>query len=310
MPAALAVALVLLPKSVLTAPPAVPPAVPPPIWPPPTPPPSLPPPQMPPSVPTVVVGPSDTTQWRTTLDEALSNAAISRIEFVSGTYLLGSSIVIRRSVTVVAAEGSAGTVVLDAQGRGRVIEITRGSDSPLSVSLSWLSLTGGAATHGAGLKIHSTVTAAPPGDLRVDMVACVVYNNTAGEGDVGNGGGLHIKSAIANLTGCNVSDNRVSMKGAGLYVDVGGSSVVWLDTSVVRNNIASGHSDTDGPQGQGGGLFVDEPTSDVYLISCDVCDNVATNFGGGIWASCNMIAIIRCNIHGNSATNFHVSRKH
>ena len=77
----------------------------------------------------------------TGLIDALGNAAVSRIVIAAGHYNLSAQLSVTRSVVIQAeVEGS---VVLDAQGNSRVLNINPGSSD--NVQVMGLNITGGVA---------------------------------------------------------------------------------------------------------------------------------------------------------------------
>ena len=156
---------------------------------------------------------------------------------------------------------------LDAQGRGRVIFVSRDID----VTLEGLEVTGGDATglgdyewsaEGGGIyALGATIT----------ISGCDVVSNTAARTEGGYGAGLHLGYCVATLIDNTIRDNSA---GAGRHGRGGGvhafESQVTLENNTICSNTASS---------RGGGVCIYYGQS--TLTSNTICSNTTTDTGSG-----------------------------
>lgn len=107
-----------------------------------------------------------------------------------------------------------------------------------------------------------------------------------GGSTAGQAGGLGTHG-LAQLERVRVTGNRAFL-GGGIFV---GSGTLRLVESIITWNVAE--------QGEGGGVFVEEPTSLLEIIGSTISDNVA-DFGGGVHSS-GTVVIEGSTISGNVA---------
>lgn len=122
---------------------------------------------------------------------------------------------------------------------------------------------------------------------------------TGGNGEVGtfnslNGGGILCQSSSPTIYGCTIKFNN----GAGISCQpgLGGSS----SAAHIRKCIIEDNSNFGDGAGNGGGVVLE--AGHAVMIDCTVQNNIAGNYGGGIWAYNSMPQLIACTLKGNSAT--------
>lgn len=145
---------------------------------------------------------------------ALANNKVETISLAAGHYQLDEQLYISRSVSVMAAVP--GSVILDGQGRTRVLRIATSG----IVELSGLNITRGnsnargAFENGGGIWISDGPT--------VTLSSCAIYGNNGGT-EFGKGGGIFARtsgSPMITLVNCIINGNRAE-SGGGLHVSGG-----------------------------------------------------------------------------------------
>ena len=172
-------------------------------------------------------------------------------------------------------QGSGQTI--DAGGLSRVLYA-----KSTTLTISSLTLTGGAAHYGGGVYTTSST---------VTLTNSTVSGNYAvNEG--GEGGGVWAKSSTVTLTNSTVSDNHADFlsKGGGVYANGG--------TLTVTSSIVSGNSafSGGGVYVDGGGAYAEGCT--LTLTSSTVSGNSA-NYGGGV--SAGTVTLNNSTVSGNFA---------
>jgi len=195
---------------------------------------------------------------------------------------------------------------INAGGQSRVFSI--GSGVP--VSLSGLTLTGGAADFGGAIWSQGALT----------LTRSVVSGNVAEY----YGGGIYANSTTTVLSYCELSDNHAEMGGAIFASDEAELSIA--DCTITDNTALTAggaiHSDSDGGSptvtiersrialnsaGElGGGIsfMADDPESSMTVVDSTLQGNATTGdygFGGAIYTS-GPVTISRSTISSNSAT--------
>ncbi|MBI3249745.1 MAG: right-handed parallel beta-helix repeat-containing protein [Deltaproteobacteria bacterium] len=132
----------------------------------------------------------------------------------------------------------------------------------IAVSISGLTITGGAASRGAGINNLDE-------DLTLDGV--VVSGNTA----TSDGGGLWADGFSMDLTIRNstISGNSSGSDGGGIYVEDTGGPLLIQNTTISGNSASS----------DGGGVYFYDPDSDVTIETSTISGNSAGGSGGGIY---------------------------
>jgi CSLREA domain-containing protein len=162
----------------------------------------------------------------------------------------------------------------------RVLAINSGK----TVAVAGLTLTNGrVAGNGGGIFNVGTL----------NLTDCIVTGNTV-VGASQFGGGIASQGSLT-LTRCTVSNNA-GESGAGLYVGVGGLTLVMNDCTVSGNTGAFG-----------GGLNLQDSTA--TLTNCTFSGNTATANGGGILnvfvsgTGMNLLTLTNCTLTGNTSPN-------
>ncbi len=158
------------------------------------------------------------------LTSALADTAVGRIVLAPGTYFLSAELSITRSVILEAAAGA--TVTLNAQLRGRVLNINPGSSGV--VQLIGLGITQGFITQG-----YSGGGVAVWGGT-VSIVNSQIYSNAASYG-----GGVVVGGGTVTISSCTISGNTAGYNpqvGGGVYVTGG---TVTLSSCTISGNTAN-----------------------------------------------------------------------
>ncbi len=256
-----------------------------------------------------------------TVQYALSRAAtgeticVADNTTVAGPSVYTGTVVITKSVTLDGAWNaaciagctftpngcSAGSVVLDAQGAGRVISIT-GSITP---TVKCFTITGGNAGKTAspdkGGGIYSQ-NAAPVivGNVITGNYGCTTFSCTTGNG---KGGGIYLLNApgtsiiSSNLVVNNVADDGSWGQGGGIYVEGSYAQVVSNTIQTNRAGLSAG---------DGGGIMVRDggPTIADNQVLTNVAGMAVMCNGGGIYVrSSTPVTIERNLLQANRALN-------
>jgi len=222
------------------------------------------------------------------LRAALANPSIGRILLKAGTYAIAEQLSIQRSVAsrVVLEAAQPGTVVLDGQGKTRVLYITSGSGT---VELVGLSITRGYSARGAGVFIepHAEVT----------LISCNIYGNTAGYYDADGGGGVYIYDGTVAFTNCNIYSNYAN-KGGGVYIYDG--TVTFTGCDIYANDFHRCFWCYHSYDSYGGGVNIWYAT--VTFTNCDIYENSAGS-GGGVIIYYAVVSFTGSNIYDNEAAH-------
>lgn len=161
---------------------------------------------------------------------------------------------------------------------------TYNGTSVLDVTISGLTITGGNAVEGAGIRNNDE-------NLTLDSV--VISGNAA----AGDGGGLWADGFNMNLTVRNsiISGNTAGDDGGGVYVEDTGGPALFENTRITGNNAA----------GKGGGAYLYDPDDDFTFDRCTISGNTAGNLGGGVYLyspDSGVVRIQNSTVSGNTAT--------
>jgi hypothetical protein len=226
---------------------------------------------------------------------------------VLGTITLTSGeLQVHHNVTIV-GPGS-GQLSVSGGGASRVLEMFAGT----TVSVSGLTLTGGFADSGGGVRNAGTLT----------LTDCSITNNQASisldgtgtETPLAQGGGLYSSGSLT-LIRCTVSGNSATLtagnlyagnaNGGGLYAN--GATVTLVNSTVSGNSATGTYTGGDGVVfAYGGGLTSDNGT--LTLSGCTVSGNTVTGgnsagFGGGVHSYQSTVTLSNCTIAGNTASS-------
>lgn len=219
-----------------------------------------------------------------TFDASLSGQTIT---------LNGASLLIADDLTI--SDSNSTAITIDAGGSSRVFEIANGANA---VSISDITITGGAASSGGGILVTDgeslTLT-----DVTISSNAATGATSTEGGGGIfnnggtlnisgstisgntalgtaGSGGGVLTSGGTVTISNTTISGNAASRAGGGIEDQSGAGLGLTLDTVNLDNNVAGL-----GP-GNGGGLHV-TGAGNVNITGGQVTGNFATSEGGGLW---------------------------
>ncbi len=135
------------------------------------------------------------------------------------------------------------------------------STANIAISMSGLTITGGNANDGGGIKNKDE-------DLTLNRVT--LSGNTSTD----DGGGLWADGFYMDLTIIDsiISGNTSSSEGGGIYIDDTGGPLLIQDTDI-SGNIAGGN---------GGGIYFYDPDQDVTIERSTISGNTAAGNGGGL----------------------------
>jgi len=231
---------------------------------------------------------------------------------LSGTELsIGIDAAIYGSVTIVSL--GTNSLTIDANQQSRVLNITAIPGSVSSVGLGGLTITGGYASFGGGIRNAGNLT----------VVGCVVSENysSGDSGGIGNldtltltnstisdntcyarGGGVG-NSGILTATNCIISLNATSLQGGG--VSNQGGTVTLTDSLISKNSVIQvGAASGGGIFSQSGG---DPATVTVTVTNCVISENYVQggteSSGGGIYSN-DYLSITNSVIRGNDSNRY------
>ncbi len=225
---------------------------------------------------------------REAIDLANSTAAQDTINF-SGALagativLTGAELDITQDVTITGDINGDGFADITVNGAGgsRVFDVENFGGSPTEVVLDGLSISGGSAVTGGGLRtdVNTDVTITDStfignqanfGGGIANFGSLTVINTTFENNSASNAGGAVATSGFTEIENSTVSGNTATTEGGGIYNSSG--------TTVVTNSTVSGNS-----AAFGGGISNDVGT--VSLVNATVSGNTSTADGGGIYNS-------------------------
>jgi azurin len=173
-------------------------------------------------------------------------------------------------------------VTVDAAGGSRVFYIYTPAATPIDVTISGLTVTGGSSPVGAGLVDFDE-------NLTLDHMT-FDRNIASGIGGGLAAGGLDYKITITN----SIFSGNAAVNGGGIYIyDIG-------QPMLIQDTVISGNQAT----GQGGGAYFYGPNYDVTIERSTISGNHADGKGGGIYfydTDGGTINIRQTTISGNTA---------
>ena len=187
-----------------------------------------------------------------------SAAIITFASNITGEMLLIAQLTITDDVEI---QGPGSEVLsLNGQGQDRVLDITGSS----SVTIQGLTITGGSATQGGGIRSEGPLT----------LESSVVTANTSS----GSGGGIYlVEGSSIEISNSVISNNTAA--GAG-----GGMRAVLTGDLNIRDTTFSGNSST---AARGGAIWFIGDEGDLNLESSVITGNTANGEGGGIYIATN-----------------------
>lgn len=203
---------------------------------------------------------------RAAIDNANTNSGADTIVFDSG--VTGSIVLTTGQLDIsdsVDIQGpGAATLTVDGNDASRVFRLYSSSYN-IAVTISGLTITGGAESSGAGIRNYDE-------DLTLDGV--VVTGNTA----TAKGGGLFLDGFNMNviIRNSQITGNHAT-DGGGIYLeDTDATGGVGL---LIQNTTISGNSAGD----DGGGIYFYDPDSAVTIETSTISGNTAGDKGGGVY---------------------------
>lgn len=174
------------------------------------------------------------------------DAAMATVTVCPGTY--AGTFESLKALHVV-GEGGAAVTVLDGRGQGRTLDVVSGT------TVEGLTITGGSATQGGGLRLTT--------EEGVYVVRdCVITGNAA----LWTGGGVFVaEGSVASFPGTSITRNSSGNAGGGMYAWTG--TTVDLTGATIKDN-----KTTD----EGGGVYFDGE----LLVGGTISRNVAEQGGG------------------------------
>jgi len=212
----------------------------------------------------------------------------------------------------------AGATVLDAHGASRVLDIDETLRGGVDVTVSGMTLTGGAprvsdATYGGGAIIAGSGT---PGDEdSLTLTDCAVTNSrnlpttvTSGTADA-TGGGVQMTGGSLTITGCTFSGNSAvdAAGGAVAFLGTGGTDRLTVDRSAFSANTVTG-SAAAGVVG-GAALFVYGGAPVTSVTGSGFQQNTATTLsaspaqGAALRVDAGTATVTASAFDGNATTN-------
>ena len=222
-----------------------------------------------------------------TIQSAIADVSCDPIMVAAGTY--NEDLDIDRNITMTGAGANVTTV--DGSGTGSVIDIV--NDTPDTVTITGVTVTGGGMDAGAGIDIDGvTVDTAHV----VTLGQVLVTGNTA----TGNGGGISVGNTVTlTMSNSAVTNNASGNFGGGIGASqptllklvnvtisgntaaggtggVGAVGPMDLSNVTIVNNTADSNSDG---LGDGGGLRVQTPTGSATIRNTLIANNVDASPG-------------------------------
>lgn len=131
-----------------------------------------------------------------------------------------------------------------------------------------------------------------------EMINCKVTGNTANGYSVG-GGGVCVVDVFVEMADCIITNNDANAHGGGLFVmrDNEDTAITLIRCKIQGNTAQTGNT------ASGGGMHVRGGAS-VTMDYCDVSENTADYYGGGVFVtdSRSMVQMINTVVYGNAAS--------
>jgi hypothetical protein len=217
------------------------------------------------------------TSWHVPLDVATVGEALAAalpgdaVVIAPGTYR-EHDLVLPAGVSLAGDTADPATVVIDAQGAGRVLAV---DDAAAVVSISRLTVTGGDAARGGGLYA---------GGLVVTLHDVRIVGNRASYG-----GGVYAEGTATYLEDCAIADNVARAVGGGVFAH-GEGHLALTDCAVVRNEA----------EGYAGGWYASAGAR-LTLTGSTVADNSAETAAEGAAFAAHDLSFTRTVIAWNCA---------
>lgn len=222
---------------------------------------------------------------RQAIIDANGASGADEITFASGVTgqitLATGQLAISDSVTITGP--GAGQLAVDGGGASRVFEVYS-NPTNIAVTIEGLTISGGAASHGAGVRNTDE-------DLTLDGVT--IRDNAA----TSDGGGLWADGFNMDLTirDSEITGNTAGADGGGVYIeDTGGP--LRIERTTISGNAAGQ---------EGGGIYFYDPDTSMTLDQLAITGNTAATKGGGIYLydtdATGTLGLTNSTISGNTA---------
>jgi hypothetical protein len=193
--------------------------------------------------------------------------------------LSGTQLELANTTASMTITGPAAGVTVSGDGTSRVFKV----DAGVTASISGLTITGGKADVGGGVRNDGTLA----------LTECTISGNCAQGRNKQGGGGVYDDGTLA-LTGCTITRNYAYGIGGGL---ANHGTATLLGCTITNNSSAGG----------GGGLSQFNPGNpspgSMSLTNCTVSGNSTTGNGGGLYNLVyqHALTLTNCTVTGNSA---------
>jgi parallel beta-helix repeat protein len=241
----------------------------------------------------------DTEVGYDTIQEAIDKATSGQSLIVyPGTYY-ENIIFDDKNITVRSSEplnpAIVASTIIDG-GSGSVVEFTGGDTS----TLEGFTIRDGDVEYGGGINVYTSSSPTINGNTITGNTAIIgggiylssnsnsiITNNTITSNTANYGGGIYISKSNPTIQDNTITDNEVSSKGGGIYVDSCHPTITTISGNTITDNMATESS------ASGGGIYLYH--SSPIINNNNIVDNVATNYGGGIYVTNDSSPIISDN---------------
>ncbi|MCO5330719.1 MAG: Ig-like domain-containing protein [Ilumatobacteraceae bacterium] len=223
---------------------------------------------------------------RDAIEQANAAAGADIITFQAG--LSGTIVLTTGQLTItdsVDIQGPGATVLAVSGNNASRVFYLYNNSSLIDVSVSGLTITGGNAVEGGGIKSK---------DETLTLDGVVISGNAA----TSDGGGLWADgfNMVLTIQNSTLSGNTAADDGGAIYVEDTGGPMLITDTVISGNSAAD----------DGGGIYFYDPDDDITIQRATISGNDAGGLGGGIYLYSpdnGVFTIDATTISGNSAAS-------
>lgn len=200
-------------------------------------------------------------------------------------------------------------------GNGGGVYIMRNNSSSLSGNIS-ATIEGGTVSGNKAVKNGGGVYL-DTGSQFTMADGVTLSENKAGNGGTGSGGAVYVSQGTATINGGSITSNTASANGGALYVNgnvtvtkitldqnsatsSGGALYVQTGTVSMNNIVMNNNTAT----ADGGGLYLGNGSLTIGENSNNKISNNQANNGAGVCIANGTLALTRCNITNNKATRY------